>query len=111
MNLADLYHYPAEPGAIRSISYPELFVAGIELDMLRADMIQTDRAAFNAEQFLIDALDEMAQTHGVNRHGARRWVRCCIEALRTARRRKTEAWSRWHAARPVISASVTRVAA
>ena len=89
-----MHHYPAEPGAIRSIFAPHMFVAGTYRDMLQADvkLARSILAANEADQ--IDAVAEWMASTGTARAINRRTALMCIERFKLARTRQREAFTR-----------------
>lgn len=108
MNPANGYHSPPSPGAIQSAAFPQLYVAGSKLDMLKADVALTGHQWRKAETNLTAALAEYAETHGAHRRQLRSWVLDQVADARTTRRAYNNAWNRLSGYQ--IAASVGRAA-
>ena len=109
MNTTGAYHSPPLPGAIQSLAFPALHVAGTRLDMLNADVALTGNQWRKAECNLIEALAEYRDAHGAQRRKLRGWVLDCVADTRATRRAYNNAWAQMSGYR--IAASVARVVA
>jgi len=103
------YHSPPSPGAIQSVAFPALYVAGSRLDMLNADVALSGNLWRKAEMNLLEALAEYFASHGTQRSHLRSHVLDCVADTRKTRRAYNNAWSRMSGYR--IAASVGRAAA
>lgn len=88
------HHYPAIPGAIRSIVAPHMFVLGTERDMLSADVRLAQVLMRGAEETAADAIATWLRCRTEARAGHRRVARLAVVRLRLARGGYTAAFRR-----------------